>query len=241
MSEKRNEIMEEQRKAREEFLRLKKMQRGEIEPEAKPSEVAVVPNTFSEKTKNFWYHYKLHTLLTAFIVIVLAITITQCATREKYDLEVMYFAYTPAIDVEMDKVEQYLEGFTTDVDGDGEVNVKVINCSVSDNNKDVSNVTMLSKVQSILAAEKSVVVYIVDDKALEYFEKAFDFNIFAAGPYALDEKFYKATEIEGIRLPEGLSIGVRIVKGTTFEGDDEAITAFTEGQKLIEKIKKQSD
>lgn len=241
MSEKRNEILEEQRKAREEFLRLRKMQQGELEPEAKPSEVAIVPKTFNEKRKNFWYYYKLHTILTIGLIIVLAITTVQCLTREKYDYEVMYFAYTPALDVEMDKIEEYFEKYTEDINGDGEVNVNVINCSVTDNNRDASRITMLSKVQSVLAAEKNVVVYIVDKKAINYFENAFDYSIFAEGPYALDKEFYDSTAIEGIKLPEGLSAGLRIIEGTTFQGDEEAESAFSAGQKFLEKVKKQND
>ena len=240
MSQKRNEILEEQRKAREEFLRLKKMQQGQIKPDAKPSEVAVAPKTFGEKVSNFWYYYKVHTVIITFLVIVLAIITTQCATRKKYDLEVMYFAYTPAIDVEMTKMEEYLKKYAEDIDGNGEVNVNVINCSVSDSNKDISRNTILSKVQSILAVEKSVVVYIVDNKAIKYFEDAFDISIFAEGPYALGEDFYNATAIEQIKLPEGLSIGLRVTSGTTFEGDKEAERASMQGKKVIEKVKKQN-
>lgn len=241
MAGKRNEIIEEQRRAREEFLRLKKMQQGEIEPEAKPSEVAIVPETFSEKSKNFWYHYKVHAILTFCIIIVLAITTVQCITREKYDFEIMYFAYTPALDVEMDKIEQYFEKYTEDVNGDGEINVNVINCSVSDNNKDATRVTMLSKVQSIMAAEKNVVVYLVDQKAIKYFDNALDYSIFAEGPYALGDDFYDATAIESFKLPEGLSVGLRIIEGTTFQGDREAESAYLSGQKMLDKIKQQND
>ncbi len=243
MAEKRNEIMEEQRKAREEFLRLKKMQQGEIEPERKPSEVAIVPKTFGEKFKNFWYHYKVHTIIAAFLVVFIAVATVQCATRKKYDYEVMYFAYAVAVDVQMEKIEEYLQNYAEDVNGDGEVNVRVINCGVADSNKDVSRMTMYSKVQSIIAAEKSVTVYIVDEKAMDYFENAFDFSIFAEQPHPLSKDFYEATKVvigEEITLPKGLAVGVRIIEDTAFEGDEEAEAAFSAGKKLIENIKKQN-
>jgi hypothetical protein len=54
VAEKRNDIIEEQRRARQEFLKLKQMQNGEIEPEAKPSEIAIKPTTFSEKWQELW-------------------------------------------------------------------------------------------------------------------------------------------------------------------------------------------
>ncbi len=241
MQKKQNEIVEEQRRAREEFLRLKKMQQGEIEPEAKPSEVAIVPKTFGDKVKNFWYHYKIQAIVAAVLIFVLAAGTVQCMTREKYDFEVMYFAYQPILDTQVDKIEEYFEKYATDVNGDGEVNVNVINCGVSDSDKDASRVTMFSKVQSIMTAEKSVVVYLVDDKAIEYFDNALDYSIFAIEPHPLNEEFYKQTEVSKLKLPEGLSVGLRIIKGTTFEGDEKAEEAFSEGKKVIEKIKKQSD
>ena len=49
-----NPIIAEQRRAREEFLKLKRMQSGEIPTEPKPSEIAVKPKTFTEKLKNIW-------------------------------------------------------------------------------------------------------------------------------------------------------------------------------------------
>ena len=51
-----NEIIQEQRKARKAFLELKKMQNGEMDAGPKPSDVAIVPKTFWEKFKHFWYY-----------------------------------------------------------------------------------------------------------------------------------------------------------------------------------------
>lgn len=240
MADKRNDIIEEQRKAREEFLKLKRMQQGDLKPEAKPSEVAVVPKTFGEKAANFWFHYKIHTLLTVFIVILLAVGITQCADRENYDFEVMYFAYSPAVDVQINKIEDYFKTFATDANGDGEVKVQVKNCSVTDSNKDASRTLTFSKIQSIMAAEHSVVLYIVDQKAIKYFDDALDYSIFVEEPTSLGEEFYKATAVEDVNLPDDLKIGLRIIDGTQFEGVDEAESAFAAGKQVLEKIKKQN-
>ena len=57
MSQKKeSDTLRQQRFAREEFLKLKKMQQGELKAEPKPSEIYNTPLTFSEKVKNFWYH-----------------------------------------------------------------------------------------------------------------------------------------------------------------------------------------
>lgn len=240
MAEKRNEIMEEQRKAREEFLRLKKMQQGEIEPEAKPSDVAIKPRTFGEKAQNFWYHFKVQIILAVMFAVIIAIVTTQCATRERFDFSVLYFTYTPTIDAQLDGVEEYFEKYATDLDGNGEVNIQVANCSVSDSNRDAGRNTMFAKVQSVLVAEHSTVLYLIDDKAKQYFEDAFDYSLFVEEPFKLGEDFYKQVTDEKMPLPDDLMLGLRIIKNTGFEGNKEAEKAFLESQKVLEKIKQQN-
>lgn len=240
MSQKRNDIIEEQRKSREEFLRLKKMQRGEIEPESKPSEVAVVPKTFGQKLANIWYHFKVQIILAVCLIIILIVTLTQCATAKKYDCQILYFAYRPIVDSQAVKMEEYFEKYVSDVNGDGEVNVQIISCGVTDDKKDASKNSILQRVQSVVAAEPATVLYVVDEKAIEYFENAFDESIFYEKPQKLGKDFYAATKVSDLSLPEGLMLGIRRIKGTEFENEEEAKAAFKQGQEVIEKLKKQN-
>lgn len=84
MSEKEtNEILEEQRRARQEFLELKKMQSGEMEAPPKPSEVAIVPKTPKEKWDNFWFQYKWYVVAIMAVTVVLAVLITQWRHKNK--------------------------------------------------------------------------------------------------------------------------------------------------------------
>ena len=123
MSDK-NDILEEQRKAREEFLKLKKMQQGEIDAGPKPSEVAIVPKTPKEKAANFWFQYKWHTIGIVAAVIVLAVLVAQCVSRPVYDMELVYFTYSPILDEQTTQIAEYFEEFAEDLDGNGEVNVQ---------------------------------------------------------------------------------------------------------------------
>ncbi len=239
MSDKRNDIIEEQRKAREEFLKLKKMQQGEIEPEAKPSEIAVKPITFKDKWQNYWYHFKLHTIIAVVLVVLIAISVSQCATREKFDLSIMYFTYKPVMDAQLDAAEEYFEKYATDIDQNGEVNVGIINCSVSDDNRDAGRNTMFSKVQAVLVAEPEVVLYMVDDKSIEYFKNAIELELFTEEPVAMTEDFYKSMD-EKLPLPEGLKLGLRVIDNTVFENNQTAINSFKESKIVYEKVKKQN-
>lgn len=222
MSEqKKNEILEEQRKARQEFLTLKKIQNGEMKAPPKPSEMAILPKTGKEKAANFWFQYKWVLLAGVAVAVILAVLITQCATRVKYDLEVVYFSYTGVTEAQTEAVARYFEQFAEDVDGNGEVHVQVINCSMS---KDSGNqqyaYTVLTKLQAIIAGDQKALLYITDGDSFQYLnEISQDSDLFEGNSVTLGEEFYRSTEVEVFgRLPEGLQISRRRVAETTLEG-----------------------
>ncbi len=240
MSEKnKNETIEQQRRAREEFLKLKKIQQGELPAEPKPSDVAIVPKTREEKLSNFWFHHKWHVIALVFITVVLSILISQCATRTTYDTEVIYFTYTPVLDEQLEKVSEYFEKYATDLDGDGEVNVQVINCSVSNEaqNAQYRNV-QLQKMQSLMVADEKALLFITDKDSITYFDNgAIAADFFVNEPLPFNDKFYEYTKSETLgSLPEGLQISCRKFEGTLLEKNPEAKASFESAQKILEKI-----
>ncbi|MBR3996223.1 MAG: hypothetical protein IKI97_13225 [Clostridia bacterium] len=46
--------------------------------------------TFTQKLENYWYHYKWHTLLGAFSLIIALVCIVQCTGRKEPDAMIMY-------------------------------------------------------------------------------------------------------------------------------------------------------
>lgn len=236
---KKNEIIEEQKRAREEFLKLKKMQSGEIDAGPKPSEVAIVPKTFKEKWDNFWYQYKLRVIAIVLVVAVFVIGITQCMARSAYDIKMVYFSYTPVFDDQLSLVEDYFEEITPDINGDGEVLVQVINCSFSktDSNIKYKN-NILMKMQSIIVAEYDTMLYITDKESVKYFDGlSVDLDIFEAEPLELSKDFYKKTALNGKELPEGLGISCRKINDTVIEKYKDAEMYHSESMKILEKLK----
>lgn len=241
MAEKnQNEILAEQRKAREEFLKLKKMQNGEIKPDPKPSEIAIVPKTAKEKRKNFWFHYKWHTIATIFTVAVLAILIAQCATKPKYDFEIVYFTYTPVIDFQLESTSDYFEKFIPDINGDGEVKVNVVNCSISESTSDTQyRNTILTRLQAMLVADEKAMLFVTDSESIRYFDAIYeDGSFFVGEPLTLGEDFYEATKTEEYgELPEGLTLSCRIIGETLLNEKKNAKELYETALEVIEKIK----
>ncbi len=236
---KKNEILEEQRRARKEFLRLKKMQQGELAPDPKPSEVAIVPKTKKEKLQNFWFQYKGRIIAITLIAIILAVMITQCVTKPKYDIKIVYFSYTATIDAQTELIADYFEKIATDINGDGEVNVLVINCSFEQNENNAQyRETMLSKMQATIVSDEEALLFITDEESIKYFENASIGNIFEEEPCYLGEDFYTATKDDKFgSLPKNLGISCRKISNTLIEDKGNVKEIYKESLKIIEKIK----
>lgn len=236
----KNDIIEEQRKARREFLELKKMQKGEIKAPPKPSDIDITPTTFKGKLTNFWYHYKWYAVSVFFAVLLIAFLIVQCATREKYDFQVVYFSYNALFDSELNGVEKYIEKFATDINDDGETNVSVINCSFEDsNNNKTFQQTIFMKLQSMISSNDDTIMYIVDEKAEKYLSGISEKGFFEKPPIELGEEFYEATKTDTIGLlPRGLKAGNRRIKDTLLDKNEKAEKIFIECEKILQELKK---
>ena len=232
-----NKIIDEQRRARNEFIKLKQMQKGEISAESKSEEI--LPQTFKEKLQNFWYHFKWHTILSVLLIGVIAVSVAQCATREKQDMIVVMFAYSMVADSQMSQVEEYIEQYATDIDNDGKVNVRVVNCTFNQrsNNKQYT-LSILQKVQAMIATEPKAILYIVDEKAEKYINTITENGVFESKTKLLDEEFYSkcgGTE-EYETLPEGLKIAYRKISDTTMEKNETAQKVYEASKEIYNKI-----
>ena len=213
MDNKKNETLEQRKRAQQEFLRLKKMQSGEIAPPPKPSEEAVLPKTGKDKASNFWFHYKWHVIACVFIAAVLSVLITQCMGKEKFDTQIVLFTYDTYLDSQTVAMEEYFEGFCPDFDGNGKVNVGVTSCSYSKGNfanPDLNN-AMATKLQSILIAQREIVLFIVDEETFKYMNSLpAEDKLFMEEKAVLDKDFYNASDIfKDLPLPEGLMLVCR--------------------------------
>lgn len=73
----------------------------------------------------FWDYYKLHVIITVFAVIFIAVTVVQCATKEKYDLTITNTGHIIYTEEELEHMEEVYSGLIDDVDGNGEKSVFV--------------------------------------------------------------------------------------------------------------------
>ncbi len=235
-----SDTIAQQRKARKDFLELKKMQTGEMEAGPKPSEIAVKPKTFGEKWKNYWFHYKWQTFGSIFAIISLAILITQCAGRTDWDMKVVYFTYSPVVDQQLETVSDYLEGISKDLNGDGEVNIQVVNYStLSPEQNYQHNITTVGRLQTIMAVETDALLYITDEKSAKYFQKETINDFFGTEQHKLGKDFYQKTKTEDFgSLPKNLQIACRRIEDTTIDGNKHVGKIYKESINILEELKK---
>ena len=157
-------------------------------------------------------------------------------SRTKWDMKIMYFTYSPVLDQQLEPVADYFESKSKDLNGDGEVNISVINCSLSTKKTDAQfDQAKLTKLQAIITSDSEAILFITDKDSMEFFSTDTFKNFFKTEPLPLGDDFYKACKYSG--LPEGLQISAREISGTLIEDDKTAGKVYKEAQKILEKIK----
>lgn len=86
-----------------------------------------IKSPWLEKLDNFWFYYKTHTLVIAFVVLVLSICIVQSCSRESEDMSVLYAGPVSFSPEAFELVKDELNGaLPADYDGDGEKHTALI-------------------------------------------------------------------------------------------------------------------
>ena len=115
-----------------------------------------------ERVENFWYHYKWHTLISLFFIIVVTICTVQLCQRNSYDVYVMYAGSGELKRMsevgdfpEHQKATSALEKYAADYDGDGKTSVSLLPLFV----------TTDEEIQDIQSAGKEVNYALIQDNS----------------------------------------------------------------------------
>lgn len=115
----------------------------------------------------FWLYYKWHTVAVLFVMMLVAIGISDCARKEKYDLRLTYLGRT-YYDIQLwDETEKLLEEDIKDADGNGEKNIGMTDLVIAEGNEyGEQNYASYLKHDMSFSEDLSY-VYIYDSKELE--------------------------------------------------------------------------
>ncbi|MBR2152462.1 MAG: hypothetical protein IJ944_04160 [Clostridia bacterium] len=137
------------------------------------------PTTLKGKIENYWYHYKWHTLIGLFFVVTILVCTVQCSSRENPDIKAILYVDENVADLTADALEEEIEKYMTDLNGDGEVICQVINLS----NINGTDNFAVNKSQRLFAemAEGSNFLYILDKNGYDSLQT--NLNPFAKEDY----------------------------------------------------------
>ena len=232
-----SDTIRQQRKAREEFLELKRMQNGEISPPPPPSADAIMPSTVKDKAENYWFYNKWLVIGALFLAVVLFICIKQCVSRVNYDLGVVVYTSNLIGDKNCEKIAEYFENVCDDVNGDGEVHVQVYNCSYSENGNSQTAVAINTKFQAIIVSEYEAMLFLTDENTLEHLNSIDSFKSLFVDTVKLPAKFYDLCNVDDFyALPDNLTISRRAISGTTMEKNDKAVACYDAAGRIINRI-----
>lgn len=171
MSESRkNDAVASQRKQQQELIELKRKKQefqNDIENyEAPKSSEVAVKRTFTSRVSNFWFYWRFKLLAFLIIAAILVVGVHQCATRTKYDMTIVVYFKTYLSSSMIENISKIAENYAEDTNGDGEINVLVMDCAIPDEEREFE--TGRAKSTRLLAQfqNKEAIVYMVDDKAL---------------------------------------------------------------------------
>ncbi|MBO5873177.1 MAG: hypothetical protein J6Q56_03125 [Clostridia bacterium] len=237
MSNKKSETLKQREAAQRELIRLKKMQAGELETEKK--EETKNPETVSEKLSNFLYYNKYKLLAAAVAVIAASYFIYSAVTAVHYDAKAVIFCFEYFSEENRQDVADYLEEYYDDIDGNGQTELGIIDCSfVSGLDTAQYANTMMTKIQSVLAGEEDAMLFLLDEASLQHLNSiSQNIELFAEDEIVeLSNQFYDALGDETKTTENGKRyLCLRSIEGTTLEG--EAEENYNAAKKALQKIR----
>ncbi len=193
--------------------------------------------------ENFWYHYKIHTLITLLVVVTLVVGITQCATRTRYDQTCVLYCDRVVSDNAVKALEEQLTPLIKDYDQNETKALEVNNVSYDSASTTTQNAT-ISNSQRLLALMSSsdYVLYIVDAYGYELLMT--QNQLFQPLDFLPDKNHtawnWKGSrlqqELKAKKLPEDLYFCVRKVSDTLIEKDPEVPKRVEQAKELIQTL-----
>ncbi len=207
---KKRDAVEEQRARQRELIELKRQKEAFQEnPDEFKHEGGGVEFVQSRRSKwqNFWYYSKFTIAFILIVAVIMGIGISSCVGKTDYDMTIVMYFKTFVDDTMAHNISTVAKEYCEDFNGDGEVNVLVINCSIpnklASEGSDSTN-RLLGQFQN-----EEAICYIVDTEAYNDLNDSFG-----------DDFLYS-----GMKLPDFDGRAYKL-NGTVF---DAAFNAVSEG------------
>ncbi len=148
-------------KLRREKIELMKQKQGitEDEPEGDEDEEAepAPKMSFKKKLENFWYHYKIQTIVGVTVVLLFGYMIYDLVTKVEPDMTVVAVVDN-GLSHRAEGLEAYFEHYCEDLNDDGEIYVQVVLVPMDANSTGTDAQNYATKLYSVLSNAETVMV-----------------------------------------------------------------------------------
>jgi len=120
--------------------------------------------------ENYWFYYKIHTIVGIFAVIILIFSLVECANKVYPDLTVSYIGEKVFSEEVSDRLKQTFEGYIDDATNNGKIDVEFMPLTVSKEAKSEQDMAMMQKAQLEIAAGETY-LYILDKAYFDQYQK----------------------------------------------------------------------
>ncbi len=242
--------VEEQKRRQQELIELKlKKQEFQENPEEFVHEgVPEFQQSTASKVYNFWYYARFSVIMLVILAIILTVGVTQCANRPKYDMTIVLYMKRAISSTMVENLTNIAELYCEDRNGDGEKNVLILDCAVTEEDKlGDTGMSKTTRLQANFANEEAI-VYIMDKEALVELS-SLDDGAFIDGSLKLPEFEGRAFKLNGSIFDSAFNtadehyansfeyyIARRVVSGTQIEKKKNAEVFSNQANEFIRAV-----
>lgn len=144
---------------------------------------------------NYWYYYKWYVIGGLFLLFSAIVVISQFFTQEKYDASVIWAMHGYVGEPYLDAMEEEFEKYVDDIDGNGEVNVRIILITYTSDGGMLNGDVELAMQQKLVTQLSAGDVYIVVADGTSYEGYMTKLNAFEN----LEDDYPDNEKIDGIK------------------------------------------
>ena len=189
-----------------------------------------------KKLDNFWYYYKYHVLIGAFVLCMLIVFVKDMLEKVDYDYEIGFVTDYIMTEEEISALQQVFEQDAEDLNGDGEIHVAVYNYTWPDENQEGYDMQLFMAGQTRFTVDMQEGTSMIFFISPVNYEKYKDMEVL---PMEEDD-YVKLSDCAGYKeagSPETLKNlmgAMRRLDGTKMESDPEIIAYYEASEKLFD-------
>ena len=191
-----------------------------------------------KKVDNFWYYYKFHVLIGAFLLFMVVVFVKDMLSKVDYDYDIAFVTDYMIADEDSQALQSYFEANAEDLNGDGEVHVQIQNYVLPLDDAQGYDPQMLAAGQTKMTVDLQEGTSMIFFISQQNFEKFKDAGVFPEKleDFAKVEDCAAYAEMGEPASVKDLYVAMRSLEGTKMEKNEEKTAYYDACETLLDKF-----